>query len=517
MPFEHGRRFAGRSGPLALCAVVALALVPAAASAAPIVDISLDVSDLLVPTGSSGRDAPVFLYNDGDDPVTLQGASVTVDTTKLSGVATVRRDSWTGCDYTATAVTCPIGNATIPPTGPNYLVGLTLVAASGAKPGQTGTFTVTITASGGLSLTKTATIEIAEATDLKAPGELVREGKPGGPVTFPLTVRNAGSAVIRGASISSSLGSSNGRYVKRFSNCHYTEAQMFCEFDEELSPNTEYALSEPLSIEIRRDAPAPFGYDMYFDWQTVADGAHWLDVIRGGNPVAGTGDRLRLVPKGAAARSNPQTDVKPVDNFTKVKVNITGNNAADQVAVGASVRGAFGANVAAKVGIRNAGPARVDLTTGLLAGVHIVVPAGATVVSLPPHACVPAKDGQRDATRTDPLGAPEYLCWTGARSIEVGETITWNIGLRVTSEARTQGTVTVNSDFIKDAPVRDRNAENNTADIDVNGPVNQQSSGPLLPVTGASVMWTALIGVALIALGAGGYLVTRRRRMRFVA
>jgi hypothetical protein len=142
------------------------------------------------------------------------------------------------------------------------------------------------------------------------------------------------------------------------------------------------------------------------------------------------------------------------------------------------------------------------------------MPKGTTAVSVPEQDCVAARDGKPDYSRTQLTGAPQYLCTTDTNVLEVGQTYRWPFKLRLDVAGPTNGAVAVGDR----ADDRDPNPTNDTAAIQVNPAAGTGGTGGgagTLPITGGNVGLLAGAGIALITLGAAGYLTARRRRTRF--
>lgn len=518
----------------ATCAgVVALgALLSAPAQAAAAAPLRVETDDLMLGAGSSGKVASVDLYNTSGADQLLRNFTISVDTTGLAGKVTLEARSYDNCTRSGSGLTCVTPSFKLPDSPlATYALFFDVRPTAQATAGDQGTLKVSVSAEGLPTQEATGTIAIGDSIDLTTARDLSRTGKPGGTVTFPLAVRNAGRVPARGVVLSHSRSTRNVEYDRKYSNCLYTADQMACVFPEELAPGKEYELAGAITTKVRADAPAPFKYDTYFEWQTRDDAAGYLERLRAQQATTGSGAPLALTEKTAAARVQGQTEVKPTDNFAKVAVTIEGSNTADQIAVGGVVRGAVGSTVKAKAGIRNAGPARVDHSAVYkFTSMHFVVPSNASIVSAPTKECVAAKNGKRDPATENPVGARELLCW-GISPIEVGQTVSWEIGLRVDQAEGTAGAVIVEPDSVRGEPTLDRDASNNRAELVValplppaagtggagaaRGGAGAGTDG--LPVTGAQAGTFAAVGVVLLAAGVAGFVLARRRRTRFTA
>jgi LPXTG-motif cell wall-anchored protein len=486
-------------------------LMPVAAHAAPVDQIQLEASDVLVPTGSTSTGVSVRLTNSGDADVALTNVTVVIDASGLAGVATVAAaypDSGGNCDTAGTKTTCTYAtlNVSIISAYPAFL---DLEAATGAAAGSSGTYSVTAEADG-FSRTATGKVTVAEGVNLVAGPEISLAGGAGSTLSLSPTVRNAGSRVVHGVVMSSSSGSRSASYRPQYSNCVYTDVEFYCVFDEDLAVGKQYAPASPVSVLLGKDAPAPSTFDTYADWQTPDDEADYMAAIRNRGGKPGNGPTLSLVEKPSAAlRTIPQTDVSALDNFSHVVVDVTGKNLPDLAALDTTVRGKAGATVTAEIQIRNLGPAIID-AWDQFPSAYVVIPAGTTVVKAD-HNCV-AVDGK--------IG--EYRCLSGGLS--VGQSATWTLQLKI--GATGTGAITARTETAEDGVFGpDGNAANNTAKLLINPPAGAGGSnggdsagaGGGLPITGTNVTLAAGAGIALLLAGATTFVVSRRRRTRYVA
>jgi hypothetical protein len=489
---------------------------PTIAHAAPAPSPQLYFPNLLLAADSPAKGQSVQIINSGGG-VALTDAVVSIDTTKLAGVASatvVTYDGRPNCTSAATSITCPLGAVTVnADEAGQVLVNLDFTPVTGARPEQKGEVTFTLSGRGRAPVVKTSTVTIAEGVNLTAGPNITEASKPGGQVTIPATVRNSGTTIVHETVLDTYLQFDAFAFSKRFSNCEYAGSRAVCHFNDDLAPGQEYSLSEPMPLSVRADTPAPRSFPSYLNWETAAEAGAWLDDFRAQQPKAGTAGELHLVatPPKMSARAQTQTDIDNSDNWSFATVNVTGDNHGDLAAVGTTVKGDIGTTVIAKVGAKNLGPARVGLSDGAAAQVRVVIPKGTTAVSVPEKDCWPWINGQAAPSGTPLTGAAEYMCATSTWKLDVNETYTWEFGLRIDSAGETAGTITL--DTFDD----ELNKSNNAAQIIVNPAGGLGGGSGTLPITGADVGLAAGAGVALIAVGGFGYLAARRRRSRFVA
>jgi hypothetical protein len=113
-----------------------------------------------------------------------------------------------------------------------------------------------------------------------------------------------------------------------------------------------------------------------------------------------------------------QTDTNPDDNSQSLTVNVTGKQGADVAAVGAT---ASGAAVTLPVGIRNNGPATLDLPAGSAVGIDVNFPAGTKVATKP--------DGCYEQTWPQ----THYTCYSSDFAPFLAKTtLTWKFQVEIT-------------------------------------------------------------------------------------
>jgi LPXTG-motif cell wall-anchored protein len=528
-----------------LSAVVALAasgLTPTAVHAAPKIaapHLTLRAPDMGVSSNAAGFTA-LSLHNDVEETVTVDDVKVVVDTSGVDSFASVlpyNSPSLPVCTGSSPApLTCTAESVQV--WGKHYGGGLGAysVSVSNSVPvGTTGTIKVTVTAKDLPTMVVNQKITASEPVDLAATpdGQTKVEAAPGATPQLPLAVRNIGDHPAHGAVLTFQRGYELA-YAKRYSNCVYTDWTARCRFDTVLSRGTDYELSDRL-VSVHGDATAPGSTQLYASWNTpddVDDEDAYDDPFDGVPPVPGTDGALRLVPRMAANRAN-QTDPNRMNDSVWIAVSITGDSRPDPAAVGATVRGGVGSTVVAKLGIRNAGTARVAWNPYIT----VEVPDGTTVTSVSPAGtnppgtapvkrCVaydPADEDGPDWDGPARPGARQYLCAPGG--LAAHEQFTWDFTLRIDRGGPLKGTVRVNGtdDEGRGDPTND------VADILVNPPPGAGTGGTgggtgtgpqaggSLPITGANAGLFAGAGGLLVALGVGGFLLARRRRTRFVA
>ncbi|CCH22263.1 LPXTG cell wall anchor domain-containing protein [Micromonospora lupini] len=500
-------------------ALVAATATPAVAAAT--IEPYFQNSTLAV---GSTKTNHLFLY--ADEPTTLSDVSVRYDYRSLAGKITVAAKDGQECTAPESGVlVCAepfdVPFSEVPPLGGGTYLGLTkrvdMTATQAAQPGDSGDIVVSFQAAGGRRGSYTSRVRIGEGVDLAGGPYTTFSSKPGGKVTVPLAVANAGDKTVTGFVAVFDLGYSI-RTKDRFSNCLYADDHLVsCQFDEEI-PVGE-ALATTLNLELAKDTYAPSNQSGYAQFMTIAD---YEDLTRVREAVGarastrGSGPKLTLTAAPSRMRQADQTDVGPGNDYTGWTIKIAGRNGTDLAAIGATLKGRAGTVVTATVGFRNNGPATLDRTNAdFEAATHtdVELPPGTTAVEVPDNCWL------RQGTRT-------YLC-ASEMLLVAGQTYTVEFRLRIDKVIpNAKGAVRVNApcecpsggsfaDDIK--PANDR------ATIVVNpgqggGSGDGGGGGGSLPITGSPTSLLAGIGSLLLVAGACGYLLARRRRgARFVA
>ncbi|GIM93904.1 hypothetical protein [Paractinoplanes toevensis] len=515
-------RVLGRRVLAACAAAVATAAVAAPAQAAgPAVDLLLP--DVTVAAGGNTYAAPLLFAAEDD---ALTGGKIVYELSgDLDGVALATADADAGCVNEGPAkLVCTNDFYTF--VGPDGgLTDYAAVTATKSALGEKGKLTVTFSADGIATSTRTVDVTVAEGVDLVAGKKQSVSAKPGGGFTASLQVTNSTDAVVHGTALLAGTDYAIAG-VKQFSNCFYADGVLnACTFDEELQPGATYQVELP--YQLRKDTLAPGRVAGEYEWLTAGD---YDDLIKfvgdsgfdgPGNPGADGKLTLKQVstPKSAAK----QTDPNPENNWQDLDVTVTGQQAADLAAVGATATGAAGATVTVPVGVKNLGPATLASQFGLPAVAALVTIPAATKVTGVPDACFP--NGADGILKGNPK-AVQYACFTD-EVLPAGSTVTWKFTLKITKVVPgARGSVQLNPKCECDAFKPDANKANDTAQIVLNGTdtsggtgggENTGGEGGGLPITGPQTAFIGVAGAVLIAAGITGFVVTRRRRTRFEA
>jgi hypothetical protein len=494
---------------LAVAGAVLAAGVPAAAAQRAAAEIKMIVGDVSVPVGGPGTELAPSWH--ADQEVVLTEAKINYKLSGVAGVTLADGDGVGSCtSQSATELSCEEHfEMGFGPDGVRGYFTAMLKLGRGAEAGTEGTVTATFSAKGVAPITETATVRVVGGVDLAAGPRVSVKKKPGSAFTVPLVVRNAGRNVAEGAAVIFH-GDHAFETTKQFSNCFYRSGKLTaCRFDQKLQPGSIYQGAMPYKLRATTYAPGLSALEL--QWLTPGEledyEAERIKERVEGLGTAGSGGALTLTGR-SSAKAARQGDIRPDNNWTAVEVEATGNNGADLVAVGDTETGAAGDVVTATVGVRNAGPATLDFGRAgeSVARIKVTVPAGATVVSVPERC--EAREGS-------------YIC-DGRTLLIAGEKETYDFKLRIDRVvADATGPVVVNEPCECSQFSKDLDLSNNKAAIVLNGTGagggDDGGEGGGLPVTGPVGAAVGGAGLALLAAGAAGVLIARRRRTRFVA
>ncbi|GAA4566245.1 hypothetical protein GCM10023176_16010 [Micromonospora coerulea] len=511
-------------------AFVAASATPAAAEE-PAVALGLYFNDTTIAVGSEGKTESPIVY--ASEPVVVNNLTVRYDYSGLAGKAQLTPEIEGDCTTPAENVlVCQehfeVG---IDDWGMAGLLVVNIAPTDGAKDGDSGDLKVTVSADGVKSASHTAKVKIGEGVDLAGGPEVTRSAAPGGTFSAPLVLNNAGETSAKGAVVI--FDQDYGiRTSKHYSNCTYANDWLrTCRFtDTTVAAGETFAASVPYSL--AKDTYAPGAQYGYHNWMTVDefdDFTAYLDSrgISIGEP--GTDEALVLTKQPAAQAQSFQADPNPENNWSGMQVKVTGKNGVDLSAIGDELTGKAGDVVTATVGVRNNGPASLDFgrVGSPVTKIDVTVPTGTTAVQVPDN-CLPLKGDDSDWEEPGKPGAKAYRCLPDL-FIGVGEEQTVEIGLRIDKVVpNATGTVTINAKCQCEGFQDDTNPANDTAKLVVNaapgggtggdgGIGGGAGDGGTLPITGSSTALIAGLGALLLAAGAGGYVVARRRKTRFVA
>ncbi|MFG3556766.1 cell wall anchor protein [Micromonospora sp. NPDC047557] len=497
-----------------------VAAVGAPAAGQPVAALGLYANSAIVAPG--GPRKWVALHSLA--PQSLGTYTVRVDRSGVTAFADVAEgEGRRTCTTEGPVITCVIDGANEPDQD---LLTLGVTARPDAQVGQRGELALTVTAPGVGTATYRSTVSIGEGVDLATAPDVDLNGTLGSTVTLPLSVTNRGATTAHGLVLY--LYGFNGLTpAKRYENCEYVDldqdnSPFACTFDDSLAPGETVAVDSTFAGTVGADTWAPNLYYNFGYWFTPADWEEFQSQYRPAEPLGpkGTDPALTLVPAtDTQVRGLGQTDTRFVNNDTTITLTVAGDQRADVAAVGATVSGAVGATVATTVGYVNNGPARAGDSgqQGLAVTTRVTLPAGVTAVTVP-NSCVDPTD---EEWRPGKPGARLYEC-SGPGGIAQGERMGFEFGLRIDRAGSQTGAVALRTRS-GSGPIADLNPANDTATILINpkgGNPNGNGGNPngggggdggSLPITGTPVGLIAVVGALLVGIGAGGFLLTRRR------
>ncbi|OKI67866.1 LPXTG cell wall anchor domain-containing protein [Micromonospora sp. CB01531] len=508
-------------------AFVAASATPAAAApASP--QIYTFFPDTTVAVGSAGVVKSAFLY--AEEPVTLRDLSIRYDYRTLAGKVTLtgENDSDDCTTPEAGVLVCREHfDVVVDPYFGGFPTNVKIAPTDAANLDDKGDLKITVQTGDTDRATWTSQIRVGEGVDLAGgePTELsVDIAKNNGNFSAPVTVSNVGETTAKGVV---ALFDHDWAITptERWNNCYYLDDILIaCEFSEEIAPGA--TRSATFQYAIRPDTYAPgtaYGYTQFItpgDFEDLIGAAKKAGIK---TAKRGTGSKLTLGKATAARNRAAQTDVDPTNNFSELTVRVQGKHGADLEAIGAKLSGEKGAVVEALLGVRNNGPATLDRNRvgSDITFVDVTVPTGTTAIDVP-WDCVPFQgDGTKFDDAAGKPGAAKYRCFTGP-VLFAGETMETPFRFRIDKVVpNATGSVQINAECKCDGGFKDDlNPANDLAKIVVNaagGAGGGESDGGTLPITGSSTGLIAGIGALLLAAGAGGYVMARRRKTRFVA
>ncbi|MGW5670937.1 LPXTG cell wall anchor domain-containing protein [Micromonospora sp. NPDC003776] len=493
---------------------------PSVADAKGAEGFTLYANDIILAPG--GPEKWISLYSLVNDPFT--DYTVKVDLSGVDSFAEVQGPD--NCQEAAGVLTCTVKNDPEPDLD---LLSLTVLPKETAKAGQEGKLKYTVTTGSAGTASFESTVSVGEGVDLTSEPFVYLDGSPGQTVRSPLAVGNQGETDARGA-VLFFFGSYGLAPAKRYENCEYFDDNFdtnayACKLDATVAAGGSAKLDDSFAFAVPGDAWAPNQDYGFAIWMTPAD---W-DAFRSQVPDFGKstkGDAGPLTLKASAPSRTMarqlagQTDVDPYNNETMIKLTVKGNQKADAVANGATVHGAVGDTVPVTVGFTNNGPAAINAggENGIYTLALVTLPKGTTAVKAPEQ-CADAEG--EFGVDSGKAGAAAYACFV-PEVIGRGKKVAFPFSLRVDQAGALTGEVQLFHGGPDENMVQDLNPANDIAKILVNpaggnGDGGQGGGGGTLPITGSATGLIAGLGALLLAAGAGGYVVARRRKTRFVA
>lgn len=401
-------------------------------------------------------DAPAAYYTQVTDPTrvelpvtvdagrgsSVRGVTLTVDASEVRGKVRLyaKRICAEGAGY---VFTCRLTSSV-----QRYrLYDLVVLGAhKTAEPGARGTVRLSATGPDG-QRAEAETVMTAGTPELWGKDLSVEDAPAGRPVEIWGAVLNRGPVAASGFGVT--VAGSRMRLERRYGNCRYAETNRtlaYCFFDARVEPGEAYAFDAPFVVE-GEDEVTKSAVDMRI-FAPGQDAGPYFDEAE--YTVPGTGPEIGLKP----------TEPKGFTRFSG-HISIDTDQRVDVRAVAGELRGRPGDIVRLKVGLRNAGPGRVDAR---YLRYEIVVPEGVTLI--PPEK--PSPDPEADEAPywiCGPWerGGKRYLC--GSKSLGPGAFGTQVLRFRI--DRRPTGTGYVKAVLKGGYAGRDSDSGNNVAEITV--------------------------------------------------
>ncbi|MFJ8013061.1 hypothetical protein [Streptomyces sp. NPDC096339] len=505
---------------LAVGGLVALGLASPAGAADPVYHLTGPNSLSLPPVSESGQAYPRALAVLSPDlPYGKRTVTLTVDTSKLAGIATVAINgdpSQNKCTSDATTLTCVSASADLD---------LSVTPVKGGKVGDAGDLTFSAKTEGATFAPHSTRVVVG------GPELNIESGSPfalsavGNQSRLPIAFKNRGLIATKDPVVW--MRTTRGiDTLEKYDNCTYGPAGdsqadkgstlTICTLEGTAEGGQTYETVEPLTLKANTRAMNEVVSAQIFE-------AGEAPKPRGEQTRPSTGKKLTFKPRTSPGGSYDDDLVKHA---------FTVKNTADIVAVGSTVKGKAGETVTLDVGYHNRGPAAIADEHTEVVNVGVEIPAGATVTNVPPRC------SKVDATR--------YTCGSGETVLDDEKGI-FRFELKIDKVVEgAKGFVRVGSGQGENEPHSwDPDHANNTADIVLNpkdpGPGTTPTSSattsaapttpappgtttPTAPAsstapasgglasTGTSALATAVGAAAVLAAGIVLFVVFRPRR-----
>ncbi|MDH6214768.1 LPXTG cell wall anchor domain-containing protein [Streptomyces pseudovenezuelae] len=454
---------------LAVFAAAVAAWLPATSAQAaeadgPVVRIHLQDDNLGLPLPPNTYDPPQVNWGlDNDGPGTAKDVTIRADLSNV--IDWVTPDATVPADHIYTWPTRDVSEG----PGDGSLIGLS--AKPGTPLGTTGTVTLSGTSTNGTVVPVTAKVTVG-TNDLTVNQLPTRKGdKPGSTIDTPITISNVGTLPSDGVQLRmrTTIGLA---YAEHFSNCVYSKEspdpyglteQAVCTFDTVVEPGKKYRLDQPVGLDVTEQALFE-----YFSHEALPLSGPGSTARSGNGPV------LSLVADGAAATDGTEIDRQHID----------ADSTADMVAGGDTAKGEHGDLVHVTVSLTNEGPGWVGYNASDdQPALMFTVPTGAKAVEIPEHCSVWNIDGPSGEQTP---GAPKYICQSSPSEFTVGDSRSFEFGLRIRAHAKTTTGEAKATTAYGSIMAFDHNHGNDTAavTVEVKGGGTPSPSASASPVSG---------------------------------
>lgn len=414
--FAHARRLTAA----AATALAAAALGTGTAHAADQPGVGPGFINPVIAPGSVPTPFELPLQASASTPLTVSGVTVSYDVSGLAGVAALVPQGGT-CTTSGTVTTCHVGTISVntfndespvPYFGERFQP-LTLTSVAGAAAGASGTFAVTVSATGAVSSSSTITVSLADGPNLVVKG---------GGVGFPKVAVTAGSAFSRSVVFTNDgdqaaqgvtveiMSDGYGVEVPQLhSNCQYqAPAIAFCYIPDLVAPRATETLSPSIQFLTTTDLM----------WQGVS-----ITVIPGyaalPNFSVGTGKPFTL--KDSTGKTQTpisghvtQQNIDGPSDTLLLDPTVTGSSADITPSIDLSLGPQIFVQWLVEAGVANNGPGYVQLSRSgneMLTG-DISVPSGVTFTTVP-ITWTPVVNGAPDGSKQGVAGYTEYQFTAG--------------------------------------------------------------------------------------------------------
>ncbi|WP_432193366.1 hypothetical protein [Streptomyces sp. bgisy027] len=390
---------------LAGTALAADAPLPVTITGENRVDLSLDSDngDVTEPQVQLRLNVPGEEFEgDGEVPTVFTGDyKIRIDASELAGVASVKLP----CDADGLVAVCD-GYELYAGQTYNRVGDIRVDVDDDSAAGDFGTIKVTGEGEGLDFTPLDIDVLVGGAEFVNRELSLPKGLKAGGTYAAPVGLRNKGAMDSEGA-VLRFHGSRGLSFPDSYGNCAYAEVttgpllqqgtEAICTFSDTIKAGTAYALTEPLKVKT-----ADFAlYDIFnYGFSAVSPTeAKSLREAKDYRPGSGPDLQLKEVP-----------GVDPADYTRYAELDLPATNKYDLELTGASLKGAKGDTVTAKLGFRNNGPAWISAlrSGGEPIGFTVEIPEGAEVTKAP------------DACRATQIaeGTKGYLCFVDTPLLE---------------------------------------------------------------------------------------------------
>jgi hypothetical protein len=445
-------------------------------------------------TPAPGKAVPIFLYLRG-----VVNPRLTIDVSGLAGVATVD----TPADCTAgTTIICALPSMVDHTWDP---FPITLHPVPGAPVGASGMLEVTASGDNVADDQSTAQVTLADGVDLVMTADYpVLNVQTEKRLTVPVTVANAGTKSAVGIELLFIFDP--GVMPNGYTNCEYADVDrlhlVLCDFPDIVAPGKAFALLDGFGATPLASAAKSQRIDIF------AQAADEASVAPSSVKLSAKPHSTKTLRLAAAAADVPE-DIDALDNFAEQDVVVT-NSHGDVAAVGATASGALNSVVQVTLGVKNLGPAALDMVRNQEPAVFFVfvVPPGTAAVAVPKSCFGVDSNGSEHPGGT---GAARYLCHS-AEFVAAGESVLVTFSLKITSVIpNAAGKATLDGDLLPSPVYHDDNLADNTAAVVINPSTGGSGGGGGLPVTGIRTGLIVAGGGLLLLAGAALIALTRRR------